>query len=363
LKKKIGILTFHNSPNFGALLQTLGTYETIKRLGHLPEVINYHSPNKLHMYKLIDINLKRSLSYNFKSIINYPLTKKKLKNSFEFQKESLMIKKEIVTTFKELREIGRGIDKLIVGSDQVWNYENTGFDKRYFLDFVPRNKKIAYAPSFGRKFIEDQYIGDYIHFLKDFAFLSVRERDGVEIIRELIQENVNQVLDPTLLLSKDDWEKTMQPYKNFSKFLVVYMVGNKSNTLSVAKKIAQKKGLKMIVIPTGISDFFKPFKTVIPTVNEFIGLLNNASYIVTSSFHGLAFAINLNTEFTVCLTENSQKNTRQLSLLSMTGLEERVCYDSGNSLIEIDSIEWSIVNKKLEKERKKSLDFLKKSLE
>ena len=360
--KKIGVLTFHNSSNFGALLQTFGTYQMLIHLGYAPEIINYHSPNKAHLYKRFNVSHKQSFGANVKGIFSFPLKHSKFQKSSDFRKNHLNIRTSILTTFEELSHHQERFEKVIVGSDQVWNYDNTQEDKRYFLDFVPASKRIAYAPSFGKDVVEDKYADEYKKYLEEIPHLSVREDAGVKIIQDFTGKRVLQVLDPTLMLHRKDWENISCFNFNFRNYLLVYTVGNREETLKVAKNIAKEKNLNIVLICTRVKDYFSGIKVVNPSINEFVGLIENSSHIVTSSFHGVAFAINFNKEFTVCLKREDASNSRQLSLLSMTQLTERVCFERQAQTHEKQTIQWDNVNQTLEHERKKSIDFLASAL-
>lgn len=362
-KEKIGILTFQNSVNFGALLQAFGMYQILTNLDYEPEIINYHSPNKAHMYKLLNLGFNLSIKDNIRGILGFPLKCSKFKKSSNFREKQLCIKKPFLTTYQELSDYQKRFQKIIVGSDQVWNYDNTNGDHRYFLDFISSDKKIAYAPSFGKSVLDEKYKEEYQKYLQDFPSISVRETDGRKIVEDLIGREVLQVLDPTLALSRKNWENMVKPYSKSKNYLVVYIVGNKDQTLNVAKQIAKEKGLKIILIATETKDYIKGVRAVNPSVNEFVGLIKNSSYVVTSSFHGLAFAITFNKQFTACLEKDAQRNSRQLSLLNLTNLSDRVSFDDNISNSENKLINWEQVNALLEKERQKSIDFLRHSLE
>ena len=366
MKKKIGILTFQSSDNFGALLQAYGTFFTVRKLGYVPEIINYHSPNKIKVYKLLDIDGKNSLKQNIIAVINFPLKFDKWKKSSKFRKEVLLINDEPLKTFADLAKKEKELAKIIVGSDQVWNYNNTNFDRRYFLDFVSNSeKKISYAASFAVSEIKAEFKESYAELLSDFNHLSVRESVGQKIIWELTQKESVHTLDPTLLLSKEEWEEEVSDIKaRRDRYLLLYAVGNDAHASKVAEKISSEENLKIIKVATIYKDYFSVGTTVNPEILEFVSLIKNSEYVVTSSFHGLAFAINLNKNFTCCLELEGGFNSRQTSFLEITELEERLCYSNEILVNQFNSpIDWKNVNAKLEVERNKSLEFLKKSLQ
>ena len=363
--KKIGILTFQSSDNFGALLQTFGTFYTLQKLGQNPEVINYVSPNKKEMYRII--NISKNPLRTMKNFVRVPLKLNKKIKSDMFRKKYLKIVAPPIETFDELQKIQEYQRKIVVGSDQVWNYENTKFDKRYFLDFVnDPSKKVSYAASFALPAIKTEYQIEYSRLLNDFGYISVREVEAVKIVRDLTSREATHVLDPTLLLNKEEWDdvsKREQVRVKDSNYLLIYAVGNLEHTIRVAKEIAEKKKLQIILIPTSVKDYLaKEVRTLNPSPMEFVQLFNNASYIVTSSFHGLAFATNLNKEFTCCLDVNGKLNSRQLSLLELTKLESRLCYDNEYDNHIHENIEWSMINSNLQAARELSIGFLEQAV-
>ena len=365
--KKVGILTFQSSDNFGALLQAYGTYYTVKKLGFTPEIMNYYSPNKKEVYKILPISRNKSFKKNFIAILKFPLRRDKKRKSDAFRKEKLHLSKEVLKSFDDLSSKEKEFSKVIVGSDQVWNYHNTNFDKRYLLDFVfDSRKKVSYAPSFAVSEIEEKYQEAYAKLLRGFSSLSVRESTGKRIIRELIGQDVEQVLDPTLLLTKEEWEHEISELKpQKENYVLLYAVGNKNHSLKVAKQLAKENHLKLVIIANDLKDFISGGVAINPTILGYVNLIKHSRYVVTSSFHGLAFSVNLNKNFICCLDINRKSNSRQLSLLELTGLMDRLCYNNENIQInkyDEKTIEWSEVNQSLNEARKHALNFLKEAL-
>lgn len=367
MKKQVGILTFHSSNNFGALLQTYGTFFIVDKLGETPSIINYHCPHKKNGYKAFYWSKDRTLKKNLIAIANAPLKHSKNRKSESFRQDTLNIKTKELTTYEEMRTEQNKYLKIIVGSDQIWNYLNTGFDKRYFLDFVEEpNKKIAYAASFAISNIEEKYKKDYANLLNQISYISVREEQGCKIVQELTGKDVPQTLDPTFLLTKEEWNSfaISESTKTIGNdYLLIYSIGNDKRTIKLARKIATELNLKIIIIGNRFQEYLMSgVKTVNPSIHEFVKLFRDASYIVTSSFHGVAFSAIFNKEFICSLDRDSPGNSRQLSLLEMIGLSNRIAYNSMDSQQVNVEIDWDNVNKILEYEREKSVKFLKNAL-
>ena len=365
MNKEVGILTFHSSNNFGALLQTYGTYSAVKKLGYNPSIINYHSPNKVNFYKTLHLSKNKSWKANITSIGNAPLKSAKKKKSDDFRKNILKVSNEKLVSFDELKLAQKNYAKIIVGSDQVWNYQNTGFDKRYLLDFIEDSrKKIAYAASFALLEIESKYKAEYARLLRGFAHLSVRETRGCELVKELTGLDAQQTIDPTLLLPAEEWSN-FTPKKHLinDKYLLIYSVGNEKKTIEIAQKIAADEGLKVVIIGNRFQEFFiSGVIGVNPNPHEYVRLFKDASYVVTSSFHGLVFSVIFNKQFTCCLDNKRAGNSRQISFLEMIGLLERLTYDLPDLEKVKHKIAWNKVNMILHTEKEKSISFLKNAL-
>jgi hypothetical protein len=261
-------------------------------------------------------------------------------------------------TYEELEGLNSIYDVFVCGSDQIWNPMN--YDPHYFLDFVKNtNAIIAYAPSFGCLDIENQRIRKEIEVLtKRFSYLSVREESGASILRSLGEDPL-VVLDPTLLLSKDEWLRCANKNGEGERYLLVYFLRYNPDYIKQSYSIAQKLGLKVKIIPVVKGDL-KDQNAILEGVgiDDFLALFNNASYICTDSFHGTIFSLIFNKQFTVFKrfnnNEKGNQNTRIENLLHEVNLMERLS-EYNNYMSEID---YNTVNRKVADLRQKSLDFI-----
>ena len=202
-EKKIGILTYHRAYNYGAVLQAYALQSAIQNINYNVEIIDY----------CCDYIEKIGSEKSIKNIIKFILSGRRInqtkKKFVKFRNDKLNLSNNDFNrdTIKEIADL---YDIYIVGSDQVWNYQGSNFDKTYFLDFVKQNtKKKSYAASFGISKIPPKYEKEYIRLLNKFSDISVREKQGINIINNLLGKDCELVLDPTLLLSKKEWkEKT-----------------------------------------------------------------------------------------------------------------------------------------------------------
>lgn len=346
---RICTLTHHTVPNYGAVLQAFALQKAIKNLGYKSEILNYISERVQISYYLKfpkKGSIKKKISYFFKHS-NFM----KRKAVFDaFLNQYILLSKETYTK-ETLKESNQRYDLFITGSDQVWNLKLHQMDTAYMLDFVIDNrKKGSYAASFGYETIPNEYKEKTKELLNQFQYINVREESGKNIINELnISKPINVVLDPTLLLEVNDWKKFVIRRPS-QKYVLVYDLINSEDIKNKASKLAEEYNYELINIHP---DNFEI------SVQEFISLFYNASFVITSSFHGMAFSIIFNKEFYFCLNKNKiNNNSRLIDLANSLGLEKR----NLDYLIDfhtIQSINYKKVNQLLASLRDHSLSVLK----
>ncbi len=368
---KIGILTFHDADNYGAVLQAFALKETIKKIEVDVEILNYKQPFIVNSHKVI-VRYTQNIITLIKSIVStlvyiYPRIIRKTKFN-SFRSEYMDISKD---TFYNSSDI-KGKDVYIVGSDQVWNNDLTHNDKTYFLGFCQgQEKRIAYAASIGKDILTD----DEKKYLKEnignIEYISVREDSAVKIINEITGRDVAaHVLDPTLLADRCIWDELICTKKNKSNYLLVYRLSDNEEVLRTAELISRMLNIKVLYINNLVlskNDLFrknhykfKDIKAVSPS--EFITLFKNASFVVTNSFHGTTFSIIFNKDFITVPHET--RGTRMISLLRLLKLEDRLITNSNQLKNDYPlKIDYEIPNELLEREKKKSFAFLKHAIE
>ncbi len=368
--KKIGVTTFHHAKSIGANLQTYALQQVLIRMGYDVESIDYnryYTKKDSEHTKNIFGKIKRFLITIFVNLDNF-LSKKKHANEsiLNFRNSHLLIGSKQYNTIEELKENPPIYDYYITGSDQVWN-PTTRFDEVYYLTFVGKDKaKIAYAPSIGIKKIPEKFRETMKEYISDIDYLSCREKIGAHELSELTKRKVETVLDPTLLLTEEDYKNIIISPKIKKPYVLCYMLGSMSFGRKVAKRIAKKNDYDIVIIPSSPRDLLfrgEKIKGVGP--KEFLGLFQNASFICTDSFHGAALAINFEKQFYCFSRRNHLSDLSNISrlenIVELLGINERLLYP--NSVIDYDSkIKYSSVTPKLNKEREKSILFLSKAL-
>jgi hypothetical protein len=260
---------------------------------------------------------------------------------------------------EDLVNLEDNYDGFIAGSDQVWNDSITDLDPSFFLDFVKSSKKkLSYAASFGFETMSDDLEIKYKKLLTDFSNFNMREASAIDIIDSLLNRPANLVLDPTLLLTVDDWNNIAYKPKIKKKYILVYQTTTSSFLLNTVKKIAKSTGYKIVSIPFPIGGFLNASLNLSAGPKDWIGLIRDAEIVVTDSFHGCCFSIIYNKVFRVCITEAP---TRIYNLLNIFNLKECL-YKPDSKLSLTNNIDWNDVNESLHKEKNKSIKILKDML-
>lgn len=363
---KVAAITRHAITNYGSLLQAIATQQVINNLGHSCEIIDYIREDESY-YQHEKTILKRKENWSNSSLkkalylaIRQPesiAAGKKFENA---QKKYLKLTARY-TTAKELKENPPIADVYMTGSDQVWGpVENGSYDDCYCLSFS-EGKKIAYAASFGHTEMTDELSEYYKKWLSKYRHIAVREDSACGILNDL-GIDAEQVLDPTLLLDASYWNQYLKPIK-YKEYVLVYQLHNDKKLSQYAKKVAREKGLPLVRVSTSFHQIVRSGRFIwCPEIGEFLSYIKNAECMITDSFHGTAFAILFNTPFVEVLPNNNT-GTRNISILKLTGLSDRILKDDRDVEKAMEMIDFSFVNDVLKKERMCSLQILKKMIE
>lgn len=316
---KIGILTIHTAFNYGAMLQAFALQTAITKLGYNVQIIDYYPKDeeKNNMLRELTLNPKQIAKYIYARI--NPDIQKKIRRFNAFRNQM-----QLTQRYYEKNELYLNppeFDVYIVGSDQMWNCERN-FDSFMFLDFVNGKRKISYAPSFGTKSIPEEYSAKLKKHLSAFQSISVRENDGVNIIKNATGLKATQVLDPTFLLSKDDWSQLAAKPQFNGDYILVYGFSKSIEFVQLIKSVKERYKMPVVAIAIGIHfpfDVDNSLKNVGPL--EFLALFRDAKVICTDSFHGLAFSIHFRKPFFTI--PHPTRNSRLENLLNLLNLKKR----------------------------------------
>lgn len=358
MKELAGILSVPRADNYGSVLQCYALQTALKGMGIDNEIIDYVSPFLVGRYKIWNSDsssLKAWLKSNIKSFFMLGQEIRKKRKFEDFRNHYMRFSEKTVYDKRDIDTYAT----LICGSDQIWNTRITERDSTFFGDFIDTvTKKAAYAVSLGYTDRCEEEIAFYKRNMEGFSQIGVRESTDIEFVRQCTDGKVpvKHVLDPTLLLEKQDWQKFLVPKAQSKRYILAFIFMNDKKAVSAARELSDKMGLPVYTIGQGLRKYNQENFRVISGVGpiEWLNLINEAEFIVTNSFHGTAFSIEFEKQF-MSIPYIGTEN-RMLSLLSLLGLEDRV-YDIGIKYPGI--IDYKIVMQKLAKARKKSYEFLK----
>lgn len=353
--KKIYVLTFHGSVNYGAVLQAYALNRAIEDLGYTCEVIDYN--RELHHRNYLRV-IKSSIKGLAYQILQYP-EKYRLHKKFDyFTKTRMNIGKKIYNGFYVLKNAGFETDATyIVGSDQVWNCELTEDNLHYYLDFVESRYKYSYAASFGVSDISDWKNKETVlELLKKFRRISVREESGQKILKKHLGTMPEVVCDPTFLIMQEQWAELASEEKK-DQYILLFMLARDEKLIRCAKEMALKNDLKIINIVYSVKRINGIEDVCSVGPEEWLAYIKDAKYIFTNSFHGFAFALNFNKQVWVSLSSGG-RNSRILDIAKRYDVENRIV---GDVLCE-DEMDYAVINQKVGQDRKLSLQYLEEIL-
>lgn len=363
---RIELITLHCVKNYGSVLQTYATQEYFKKLGFEVEIIDYRRHDLQDPYFYVNKGIdalkkqkKSSITRKIYKTISSKMVAKKIEVFDGFLKKFIDMTENTYISEQDIIDNLPKADVYCVGSDQTWNsYCNHGFEKPFFLGFVPENKKkISFSSSFGKSELDKDEKEITKKYLQKFNAISVRENSGLSILNDLGISNGVHILDPTLLLTNEEWskltDKSLVPKR---QYLLIYELGKNKLLNEIANKIAKQKNLKIVRIGIGFSQIIHKDTKLYPQVQEWLSLFKYADYVVTDSFHGTAFSINFNKRFSVVYPKNFRN--RLQSILELCNLENRAINSLDSLNKEYYEISYTDINSILDEERKKTKNFL-----
>lgn len=364
--KKVYTVTFHSANNYGAMLQAYALQKFLDS-NYDTKILNYNNSyiaSGYRVFRLPSKNLKKSVINFMKDVYNFPKEYPRCKKFNKFREKLKFT--NVINNKIEVENI-LDCDALVVGSDQVWNPVLTGgVDLVYFLDIdKPEVKKISYAASCGSIDILNKYSSDFSKYLSSFDHISVREKSLKESLIKDFKINAELVIDPTLLLTKKDWVSLIDKPILEEKYIFAYSVGNANDKFYESLKfLSNKTGYKVVYFDKRdkkglIVGNKKSFYSAGPV--EFLNLLYNSEYVVTTSFHGVALSSILNKKMFICL---STYPDRLITLIDKLNISDFIVNDSCSleKIFDLD-INWEVVNTNLDIERNFSANWLISSIE
>lgn len=376
---RVGILTLPLYTNYGGIVQCYALQEALHKMGLEPIVLQ-REYNRQYTFK-------GAIVYYAKHIVKMLLGRKESwryyvdpkRSEYIANNTSLFIEKYIpsqsakcYTTEELKREVERlHLDAIIVGSDQVWRPFYSPCQPNYFLDFLGEDdsiKRISYAASFGGDewTFSEELTKQCGGLLRKFKEVSVREKTAIALCKEHFGVEPVQVLDPTMLLDKEDYQKVLTSNER-QEGLFCYVLDRSEEKRAVIDYISDITGLKAFETMPELSDsadnlYSNLEKCVYPPVEDWLASFRDAKMVVTDSFHGTVFSIIFNKPFWVVGNEG-RGMARFETLLSVFGLRDRLISAKTLESIDIYSpVDWAAVNTKWGELRKYALNFLYNAL-
>lgn len=348
---KIGLITFHETTNFGSFLQTYGLYKAINNLGYDCEVIDY----KCESIMKRELPKTKPESYSLRNLAIYLLLEKRLQKKYTSFHNTIYSCMKLSKPYNKynIKEADKEYDAFVVGSDMLWNLSITDNDMVYFLDFVKDNKKkYAFSTSIGNRW-NNKEIEAVCPFLQHFKRISLREKDSVNWISGLLDKKIEFVCDPTMLLEKDSWDELIENSVEIKEhYVLVYFYD--AQMIEDAKKYAAYHQYKIWFINYGKP--IKGVKNIHPYhISEFLSLIKNAKTVFTASYHGMLFSIYFEVPFYCYMRENGN-NVRFHSVFERLNLWQ--CYQINNEAFKETVIDYDKVADAVKEWRGESLAIL-----
>lgn len=363
--KRIGTISYNiycNFTNYGSALQTWALHQAVKKLGHNPVLIDYcpdilADKDPLNPYKNMwdqSDEAKKMVELTLPAIkVNY------LKfDRFYRERFDRTSKKYTSNNIDELTD--EKLNGYICGSDTIFCPDEFGFDPGFYADYpVLKGKTVSYAASFGDPHFTDDTYKILNKLIRNFKALGIREKQMIPYLKDHTSVSVERVIDPTLLLEDKDYEELLPEHRENEKYLLLYSRRYNPLMEEYAERLAESNGWRIVDISLRAQNAERGHKMAYEVgVEEFLGLVKNAEYVVTNSFHGMIFSVQFRRPFVIFSREQCDNKIEEL--LDLFGLNDRMLFDGNEQFSDID---YKSVHKRIAVAREKSIDFLKRELE
>ena len=331
--KTIGIITIHKIYNYGSVLQAYALQKVCENLGYKVVIIDYNFPNAYQQgnkYRVSEDTQPNEPRW-IKALFARELIKQHHGIDY-FVKNNLHLSSRSYSSPHELEENVPIYDVYLTGSDQVWNPRHTNGDPSFMLHFAPSGKiKLSYASSIGSNKIPNELTPLYSDLLSRYNYISVREESGRSVINELIGKEADVVLDPTLLLASNEWNIIATSNRLVKKkYILCYFLNYSFNAFpfvdNLATSIQRQTGYEIVRVARPPHHMFlrhtKYYTGASP--EDFLALVRDAEIVLTTSFHGTAFAVNYGKPVFSIVKDFHDLDSRQLNLMKSLGLEDKI---------------------------------------
>lgn len=369
--KKVGILTFHASHNYGSVLQAYALSSYIKNRGFDVEVINLRNKAQKEAYRLLKFRRGLKGAANNLYMLSQISNLKRRYRAYEtFINKTLPVSVKEYGSGAELAEEPLHYDTYVCGSDQIWNPACQDFEPAYYLDFVKgRRKTVAYAPSLGKAEFNAQHLQLIKSLISNIDCVSVREEQGAKLLQSMTDKTVSVVCDPVLLLDSEEWKHFAKLPSIRKPYILTYYLENNHGSREYLPYLRKLTGYTVVSLNEYLRDAFKPYHHAFgASPQEFVGLFMDASLILTNSFHGTAFATIFQKPFFTAAASDpatavNNNDSRKYDYLTRLGLEGRILTNRFPEKEDILTIDYKNALNKLAAFRDQSIQYLKQALE
>lgn len=363
---RVGIITFHRADNYGAILQSFALLSAVESLGCETEIVDYRSiaienTYKYHYFPPFCLNPIYYIKTLLRNIYWNPKYKIKARKCEQFRKKYYKMSKSVYLSDADRRKVEKEYDVVLTGSDQIWNSIIThGKDDWYAFEKNEDDVVIAsYAASVGNISVFRKYFRLYKSSLEKYDFISVRELNVKNFLQERLNSSIFVVMDPVMLFNSDFWRKIAKQNKKIVNPYIFYFDAEFNPvSFQIACKLAEKYGMNIWTIDDKFIPKKKYIKTFFAGPSAFLGLIQAAKFVVSSSFHAIIFSIIFHKQFVAVAHPKTGDRTR--SILQSIDLSDYYV-DSADDF-DINTInkliDWTSVEEKLDALRKESFKFL-----
>ena len=361
--KKLGICTmYYKNPNYGANLQAYALRKTVSEMGWKTDIISYYDFTKIHkILSCVKQSLKRKTELSRNVTIR--------KTAVEHFNHSIPHSKLYFSN--TIKQANKKYDVFITGSDQVWNPD--WINPYLSLEFVEKSKRtIAYAASTGKIHLDKDEQEKLRQALGNTEYISIREKESIQSLIELTDKKIEYVLDPTMLLTRDEWNEICSERIIPEEYMFCYFLNGNENLRRIAIAYAKSRGLKIVTLPflnatyRSVDDGFGHYALYDISPEKFLSLIRYATFVMTDSFHGAVFCHLYERHFIVSSERGNEMGCRLKSLTELFETEERYVNDhekvSLDTLKALDNIPMKLNRDRYKEMRYKSIAFLKEAL-
>ncbi len=359
-KLKVARITFHFVNNFGGALQAYALQEALEKNCDVEaEIIDYRNGfiEFTDFVRLFPVTKNRG---EIKSGLRTMKARIGRICKFRNFREKKMHCTEKPYHHFQLKLHAPQADAYICGSDQIWNpFLTMGVKGAYYLDFVDASKKrIAYAPSFGKSQLHPMFTKKVKKHLDAMDAISVRETTGIQIVEKILGKKPEKLIDPTFLLTREEWEEAAADGKEREPYMILYIMQSDKEMYEYARRLKEQLGLRVVEISRyGYNPGFIDETLVDVGPAEFLGLIKNAAYVCTNSYHGFIFSLMFEKSFS--LVPCKRFRTRIYNLADMLSIQLEIEESQEVTETIYDPVQ---VKAKIAQERKKALNWLQREL-